>query len=758
MLFKCFIRIYFISCLVISHSLAQPKLWNIPIVPSKFIGRHSYMKTIEAEAKKRPVLLSGLSGIGKTSLAFHYIRTHNNQYDIAWKFDARKDMETQVVEFAKQIVELDSLNKRPNYFDAKECLEFIKEYLRKTTYQWILVFDDAKSYSDVVKFFPETHGAPNKQIIITSLTTRSLEQAMRITKFTLEETVEFLKHHLGEKTDENHCRELGEVLDFHPLALRQAVSFLRFTPGSSIPDYISYFKSKNKEFWEAERVALANDNIRNSQQDLYTSIKISLDKLRNENPVAHELLCALSQIDFSQIDDVFIKCWIEKFADGRSDVFGHLLDSALVDQSKESDSTSGYTIHSYIQAVVMSDASDAEKIKSSESVEKLLFSMLSGPSDIVFEYFENNPFHVAHLKTFSEARQDIQTDEFLDLNVKLLYYSFYAQRRYEFADKQAMKISRSLAKKSFNNALMVASFHNTNSYMRYISEGLPEAIEETLKAYKILKKIDSSDARKEMIILLSNNLGYYYYWQGNLKGCDRCCKEASELLENNDDPLMNVLVDILKIIIFVDRGRFNEAESLIIHLKSYSENNSFLKRVTGHYQKTLHAMIALKKNNNGEARRLAISAHEDAIETAEGNNMLEIAGRPCPHWSIAESRLGNFEEAERVARMAIHIFDATYLSTHKNRQQANSHFALAIALQGQQKYDEALDEFMLAKEIYSKIFVNLRVDDVSDLYFRIVELGIILKDELLVQEHVKQHIEIFGLDNPRSIEMSKITS
>ncbi len=758
MLFKCFKKFFLISWLVIPDLLAQPTLWNIPIETSKFIGRDRLVKTMKAKIKIHPILLTGLSGIGKTSLAYHYIRMYNSNYDIAWKFDAAKNMEVQIIEFAKRLVAVDSMARKPNYSNSEECLEFVKELLRKTTYRWILVFDDARSYSDIIKFLPETHGSPSKQIIITSLTTRSQEQVMRVIKFTPEETIEFLRHHLGKDVDEAHCIALGKVLDYHPFALRQAVSFVRFTPGSNISDYITYYQSKSQEFWDAERAALANDNFRHNQPDLYTSIKIALDKLRDDNPIAHQLLCALSQINFSQIDGDFIKCWVDNFADGRPDVFGHLLDRALVSQVEVSDTASGYTIHNYTQAVIINVASDVEIIKSRQTVEKLLFSMLDGTPEIVFEYFENNPIHANHLEAFCGGQHDIQTEESLDLNVKILYYAFYAQRRYEFTSAQVSKISKNLAKKTFSDSLMVASFYNLNSYMRYLSYGLSEAIVEALKAYEILRNIDSNEARNELIMLLSNNLGFYYYWRGDLDSAERCCKEAIEILSDDDDPKMIVPVQIFKFVILADKGKFKAAESIISYIKSISENDSFLKRVTGHFQKTLHAMILLKQNKNEEARELAKSAYEDAIEASEGDEKLEIVGRPCPHWSIAESRLGCFVEAERIARIAINIFDETYRSPRKNRQQANSHFALAIALQGQQKYEDALAEFMLAKKIYSTLFVQLRIDDVSDLYFKIVELGILLKDDLLVQEHMQQHIEIFGLDHPRSVEMSRITA
>ncbi len=523
-MFKCSVKLPLILLIFFAAvpAAAIPQLWNIPVESSKFIGREKYLLKISQQLPQNPVVLSGLSGIGKTSLAYHYVRCHYAEYDIAWKFDAAKDLDDQVTKLAQKLCELEDLVKTPRFSDPIACLSFVKSWLRQTKRRWLLIFDDAKSYGDIVGYLPEIHGNKDKHIIVTSLSIRARELSMRLEKFSEEESLAFLKFHLGDAFEKEACLTLAEIVDFHPLALRQAVSFIKFTPGFSIKDYIELFKNKTQEFWEMERAALANDNFRSNQPELYTSIKISLEKLKKERPDSYRLLTFLVQVYHKKIEGKLIRSWLDRFTQKNLTAFGSLLDRALVFKIEESDTSKGYAIHNYVRDVVLDNVTDAELLEAQNSSIDLFHHFLSGNPDIVFEYFESHPNHINHLEALCALRKDINSDKDLDLAVKLLYYSYYVQRKYDFSEVLARKISTSLQNKSFGNKLIVASFYSMNSYMKYLSDGLPEAIEEALKASRLLKTMDSEEVRKELIMLLSNNLGFYYYWR-------LCCKKFREL-------------------------------------------------------------------------------------------------------------------------------------------------------------------------------------------------------------------------------------
>lgn len=746
----------FFLFIFLRNVLGEPLLWNIPLEATKFFGRVNYLDNINSKGRKAPVILTGMSGIGKTSLAYYYARFHQDEFDIIWKFDAKKDFQDQIVRFSKHLYRLDSFLEKPNFSDFTECLPFMRDWLRYTKLNWIIIFDDAKSYGDISIYIPDITCNEKKRIIVTSLSTREQEFSMKIEKFSPQEAIDLLRFHLGDKIKEEELLSLAETVDFHPLALRQAVSFIKFTPSTDIQGYISLFQNKNEDFWKKENMALANDNFRKNQPKLYKSIMLSLEQLKRENPESYRLLVFLTQIHHSHFEGKVVKEWIDEFAKKNQTIFGVLLDYALISKVEGEKSTDMFAIHNYVRDVILSFSS-SEEIRSARKTGIELFSrFLSGSPDAVLPYFEKNQNHINHLDVLCASNTEIDSDHTLDLSVKLLFYIYYAQRRYDESEALARKINTAIEKKPFENKLLIASFHNMNAYMKYLSVGLDGAIEESLKAYNLLKAIESKEAKRELVILLSNNLGFFYHWQGNIEKCEACVKEVEEIAKTLNDKTMKMLVDGYKLIVYCDKGDFKKAQALVPEIRSAYENDEFLKRVTGHFNQKLEALLALKQDMNREAAVISESAYKLAIEASDGNENADIVGRTCIPLSISKSRLENFTDAEIFARKAIKIFDEVYKSTDKNRRQAKAHFALGLALEGQSKFDAAFGEYMTAEKIYEKNFVQFQVDDISELFFKMFEIGIKLKDDMLIKKYMEKHINIFGHNHPRSIKMFQI--
>lgn len=749
MLFKCFNRVFVVSWVMISALRAEPLLWNIPIESSKFIGRQDYLDKMKTLIGKQPLLLSGLSGIGKTSLAYQYVRNHVSLYDIVWKFDASKNMDFQIIQFAKRLRDHHPSGARLNETNAEECL-------RQTKKPWILLFDDAQSYTDVIPYFPETHGCPNKHIIVTSLSTRSQEQLMRVEKFTPQETLAFLRHHLGDAAKEADCMKLAAVLDHHPLALRQAVSFIRFTPGSSISDYIDYFQNKNQEFWDAERAALVKDDFRKNQPGLYTSIKISLNKLRRECPLALQLLFMLSQIHYGKIESEMIKGWIKEFAGGNSEIFGYLLDRALIYPLEDSQTHNHYGIHNYVRSVIVHEATDVERHEGSKQALQIIAQALPERLEACNAFFQNHPNLSAHFSDLIAHHHGEAISDNLVPEIKHLYFLYNFSRKY----KEAFDLAKSLRKKYEASDIMPtvahAGLYGICSYMDYEEGNASLSIKTAKIAEQILSKIQTRESLEEGIQLQGNILGSLFYWLGDFEQLKQCIAKCRELNQSLGSDLAYITITTLEVILKLDLGKFEEAELLCHEMISKSKTNNFLRVCCAHAFKGYLAFSLLKRGQYKEALQMAECSRELALEAAGNDDKCETVARALVPLSLAHSGMGSYGLGEEEARQAIEIFKVDFGNDRKNRRQAYGHFALATALGGQKKYAQALREALFAKAICEEQMTHLKVDDFSEILFKIVEIALVLKDSLLAQEHLQQHMEIFGLTHFRTVAMSKM--
>ena len=59
-----------------------PDLWNVPVCFAPFWGRKGELVELKDKLAKGPVVVTGLSGMGKSRLAFAYAKKHAFQYPV----------------------------------------------------------------------------------------------------------------------------------------------------------------------------------------------------------------------------------------------------------------------------------------------------------------------------------------------------------------------------------------------------------------------------------------------------------------------------------------------------------------------------------------------------------------------------------------------------------------------------------------------------------------------------------------------------
>ena len=176
---------------------------------------------------------------------------------------------------------------------------------------WLLVLDslDSTSPSSIVHYLPRSlEGC----ILITTRDKRigyrlaRPENCVDILPMSMDEAMQLLHSHLDpwpqDDSDIGASQELVEALGFLPLAITQAVAFMRQNL-VSVREYMTLFRGHKRELLAKDFEDLRQ--YRGSSNSVLSTFKISLDELA---PQAAELLSLMALLDGAGIPKDLIQC------------------------------------------------------------------------------------------------------------------------------------------------------------------------------------------------------------------------------------------------------------------------------------------------------------------------------------------------------------------------------------------------------------------------------------------------------------------
>ena len=85
--------------------------------------------------------------------------------------------------------------------------------------------------------------------------------------------------------------------------------------------------------------------------------------------------------------------------------------------------------------------------------------------------------------------------------------------------------------------------------------------------------------------------------------------------------------------------------------------------------------------------------------------------------------------------------------------QAFAYFVLGQLYEHQSNPTEAVQAYLQSEAIYDVLLKEKAIDDISRLYAAIALLGIKTQDLPMAKLYTHQHIDIFGADHPRTLEI-----
>ena len=217
-----------------------------------FTGRGEDLAALTAEPQGSTVLtqsLTGLGGVGKSALALEYAhrRYEAQDVDLAWWF-AAENRSVLLAAMAGLYARLTGTSGSGE--DAEQGALALRNWLERSPYRWLVVFDNAEPGS-LDGILPENGTG---QVIITSRASDwpGVSASRVVGKLPLQEAVALLDQITeGSGGAEDDAQEIVDELGGLALAIEQAAAYIRQT-GSSYRDYLDALRSDPETVFGAD--------------------------------------------------------------------------------------------------------------------------------------------------------------------------------------------------------------------------------------------------------------------------------------------------------------------------------------------------------------------------------------------------------------------------------------------------------------------------------------------------------------------------
>ncbi|TWD10753.1 tetratricopeptide (TPR) repeat protein [Streptomyces sp. T12] len=240
------------------------------------------LHTALTREKRVTLALTGLGGLGKTTLAAVYTEAYGRQYGlVAWIQAESPDL------IPAQFQNL-LRNVTGQEVPETATTAALKALLGERD-DWLLVFDNASSPGEIHGYVPASDG----RVLITTRNEtwwHAHRRVVRVSPLSPADVRGWLREALPSEPETSHAR-LAERLGGLPLAVTQAIAYITSRPGETIDGYLERMADK-----EGQRVLLARKPPPGYPAPVATTWNIALSGLRTGQPEAAELLALLAYV------------------------------------------------------------------------------------------------------------------------------------------------------------------------------------------------------------------------------------------------------------------------------------------------------------------------------------------------------------------------------------------------------------------------------------------------------------------------------
>ncbi|KOS40823.1 hypothetical protein ACN38_g8323 [Penicillium nordicum] len=318
----------------INIALERPETPTKPLstVPfaqdQEFVSRDGLLRQIREKSliPGSRIALVGLGGVGKSQLAIEYSHQIRSQSPATWVFWVHGSNESRFEQSFQDIADQVKIpgrqNPQPNIF------KLVENWLRDEKIgKWVCILDNvdddqllsikspaSASAKPLLEYIPRSQ---NGFVIITS---RNREVALKmvdhkglveVNPMERSEALELLQRKLGEsqESERQESEQLVDVLEFMPLAIVQAASYIRNrAPRCSVSQYLTDFQKSDREatkLLKEDAGHIYRD--REAKNSILVTWQISFDYIRQTKPSAADLLSLMSFFDRQGIPEDLVR-------------------------------------------------------------------------------------------------------------------------------------------------------------------------------------------------------------------------------------------------------------------------------------------------------------------------------------------------------------------------------------------------------------------------------------------------------------------
>ena len=245
--------------------------------PVYLAGREELLHELDfqlaAGSQPRIVVLAGLGGAGKTSVALEYAYRHLAEAGVVWQFGAGN---TAVL--AAGFAELAAQLGVRDLADSRDPVASVHAMLARSGEGWLLIFDNAPDMASVAGFLPP---AGPGTVMITSQNPNWPGPVREVPVLDREVAAGFLVSRTQDP-DQVAARGLARELGGLPLALEQAAAYITAT-GGSLAGYLALLAQRRRDL-------LSRGEPAGYGKTVATTWALALERLLESGPGAVGLL------------------------------------------------------------------------------------------------------------------------------------------------------------------------------------------------------------------------------------------------------------------------------------------------------------------------------------------------------------------------------------------------------------------------------------------------------------------------------------